>query len=256
MSVISQTIGFVDSLERNLENFFQYVLVKTGRTVGLMAAVKKSWIDSLPYEAQQDILAASETQTFSDGETVYERGAKLFGAYTVLEGRLEALRSAYKDDRFVLRMVYPGESIGLVGLFRGDGAVNTIVACGDVTLRYISKAKLLEIGAAHPVIFEKIIEAIGEFVSRALSWIDFSVSASAAEKVLWNLVHLSQFSTPDIKGMIVLKMSQQEFGRMLGLSRQVVNAQLNKLVEQGLVSMAYGEIRVNTNKLERLREQQ
>lgn len=242
-------------MQSNLEYLAECVCVIKGHKVGPMAAsAKKSWIDSLPYEAQRDILAASETQKFAEGEIVYTRGTKLFGAYTVLEGRLEALRSAYSNDRFVLRMVYPGESLGLVGLFGGDGAVNTIVAREEVTLNYISKSALLEIGAVHPVVFEKIIEAIGEFVSRALSWIDFSVSATAAEKVLWNLAHLSQFARPDPDGVIIISMSQQEFGRMLGLSRQVVNAELNKLVEQGVVGMAYGEIRVNTTKLHELSE--
>lgn len=224
--------------------------------VGPMSASanKKSWIDSLPFEAQRDIAAASETQFYSDGETVYRRGTKLFGAYTVQEGRLEALRSAYAEDRFTLRMVYPGESLGLVGLFGKDGAVNTIVARGDVTLSYISKTALLEIGAAHPVVFEKIIEAIGEFVNRALTWIDFSVSATAAEKVLWNLAHLSQFAPTNPDGWNIISMSQREFGRMIGLSRQVVNTELNRLVEQGVVTMAYGEIRVSMNKLHELME--
>lgn len=212
-------------------------------------APKPPWIDLLPFEAQRDIREASEMRTFSDGDVLHERGKKQWGAHTVVSGRLEALRSAYKRDKFIVRIVYPGESVGLVGLFAKSGAVNTIVARGDVVTEYVSREALREIGAKYPTIYETIIGSIGEFVDHALNWIDFSVSASASEKVIWNLAHLSRFSAPDEDGFVAISISQQEFARMLGLSRQVVNTEFNRLAEKSVVLVAYGKIRVNLARL-------
>ena len=216
---------------------------------------KRSWIDDLPLQAQQDLLAAAETKSYKKGEIVYRRGTKLFGVYTVQSGRLEALRAAFENDKFILRIVYPGESLGLTSLFSKEGGYNTMIALEDAELIYIPKAVLMEFVGKYPIIFEKVMEAVGEFISRAIGWIDFSLSATAAEKVRWNLVHLSQFSQADPDGSISISISQQEFARMIGLSRQVVNAELNRLVAKNIVEMRYGALRLNASALQSMRDE-
>ena len=215
---------------------------------------KQSWIDALPLDAQHDILSAAEVKTYKKGEIVYRRGTKLWGVYTVKSGRLEALRNAFENDKFINRIVYPGESLGLTGLFSKEGGVNTIIALEDAELLYIPKPVLMEFVGKYPIIFEKVLETVGEFISRAVSWIDFSLTASAAEKVQWNLLHLSQFSPVEPDGYISIAISQQEFARMLGLSRQVVNTELNRLVAQGMIEAKYGTLRMNANALSAMRE--
>ena len=117
---------------------------------------KESWVDALPVDARSALLAASDLRSFSDDQVVYPRGRKLWGAYTVENGRLEARRSAYKGDKFVLKIVYPGESLGLAGLFGKNGAVNTIVARGDVTLRYFPKDALVRRGSVLSLIVDRL----------------------------------------------------------------------------------------------------
>lgn len=210
---------------------------------------KQSWVDTLPVIAQREILDAAEIQTYQAGETVYRRGAKLWGAYTVQSGRFKAMRGSFDTDKFINRIVYPGESLGLAGTFSRSGAVNTIIAADDASLHYLPKTALLEIGARHPIVFERIIEEVGALVSRALGWIDFSLTATAPEKILWNLSHLSQFSQADPEGFISIDISQQEFARMLGLSRQIVNTELKRLVAENIVEMKYGTLRINEQNL-------
>jgi signal transduction histidine kinase len=99
--------------------------------------------------ARARLIACMVRETHPDGAFLFHEGDAADGVYLVLEGEVEIVRAAGKNEK-ILDSILAGDFLGEVAVLDGFGRSTAARARGDLLVARIPRAILLEILAAEP----------------------------------------------------------------------------------------------------------
>jgi CRP-like cAMP-binding protein len=205
-----------------------------------------TWFRQLPEPLQLEFVRRSAVRAYRRGQVVTRAGSPVEGLYGLLEGRLLVTRPVGSDAEDLIHVGEPGFWIGEYSLLTGDAAVvGTVAATASRVLLLPRRAFERMVDAEprwYPPFSALALERYALMV-RQLSDTRLLTPENRLRARLADLVELrraERFGT----GPVVLRLSQEELARIVGVSRQTLNVLLATLRATGLIDVGFRSLRI------------
>jgi CRP/FNR family transcriptional regulator, cyclic AMP receptor protein len=197
--------------------------------------------DHLTPEAKRDFTAAASTRVVPAGDRIYTQDDRKRVLYRIMEGRVWLSYTRIDGRELLYQPVGPGQCLGISGLIDSDPLPQSATARSDVTLQMLDREAFTRLRRAHSCVDEAIMRSvlrdvrllIGELAEAALD----DLPSRVARRLLL-------IAVPGPRDTMIVDLPQFELAAMFGVSRQSLNKVLRGFEEEGLVQVAYGEVRV------------
>lgn len=205
-----------------------------------------TWFRQLPAGLQEEIVGCSVLRAYRRGQRVTQAGARLDGLYGLIEGRLQVLRPVGSDLEDLIHVGEPGFWIGEYSLLtNAEAVVGTVAATAARTLMLPRREfdRLIEREARWFRPFATLALERYALMVRQLSDTRLLPPEERVRARLTDLVALRR-SERCSAGPVVLRLSQEELARMVGVSRQTLNALLAALRADGVIEIGFRSLRI------------
>jgi CRP/FNR family transcriptional regulator, cyclic AMP receptor protein len=188
---------------------------------------------SAPAEELEKLVASSRLRTFRRGQVVCTAGDPADTLMAVVSGQLKiAVRSA-DGAELTLAVVGPGATIGEVSVADGGPRSADVEAMTETQLLLIQREAVQAACARVPAAAQALTSAIAASLRRLNETTSDLVFLDLPRRVAKML--LSQPRSSD--GVIGQQLTQEEYARLLGSTRQSVNIALRGFERRGWIEM-------------------
>jgi CRP-like cAMP-binding protein len=202
-----------------------------------------------------ELIPVARTVSLASREELFHKGDTGAQVYVVISGRLKALTTSDEGDDMVFNIVGPGEVLGEIALLGGTQRTATVTAIDECELLIIDRRDFIAFLRNHPDVSIKLLDVLAKRMKQVSELVEDTLFLNLPLRLAKKLVSLSRtYGTPHEHGVrLDLKLSQEEWGDLVGTSRESVNKQLRAWTEDGLVTVEHGYIIIHDrNALERL----
>jgi CRP/FNR family transcriptional regulator len=186
---------------------------------------------------------------------VYMEGEDCTGLYIVRSGRVKLVRSAKSGKEQIIKILRPGDLLGLEVFYDAATYANTAVAMEDSDLCFVDKATFFKILSAEPEIATRLIVALGKELDRAYERIGNMGLLNAREKLAHLICALAKEYgvKKDGKIKLHLALSRLEMAELLGITQETSIRLLKGFEEEGILDVKRKELVISSiEKLEAL----
>lgn len=209
------------------------------------------FLSELPQDVREEIQQRSIERRVVKAQTVYRQGDSPDELYQLQQGSIKLCNFTKDGKEIVSAEFRKGDWIGEMGIIDGLPRVSYAIALEDSTLRVLSKHHFGELIEKHPVILQKMSMMLCRRLRMAYLMHEESSSLNMHQR-LARAIHRLSYShgQHDENLQLYIAFSQEDLGKMLGVSRQSINKGIKLLVEQQLITLKYGKIFIqDTNAL-------
>lgn len=203
----------------------------------------------------QALSRATRKQLLSRRDELFHKGDGGTEIYVVAQGKLKALTTSIGGDDVVFSIVGPGEVIGEVALLGGTPRTASVSAIEDCELLVIDRRDFMSFLKNHPDVAVKLLYVLATRLKRVSELVEDTLFLNLPLRLAKKLLALARLygeQVPD--GLRVdLKLSQEEWGDLVGATRESINKQVRQWTEAGIVRVEKGYIVIlNSVELEKL----
>lgn len=207
----------------------------------------------LPQEVQVKLRSAMHVQTFEPGEPIFHQGSQASGIYAVIHGRVKITRVTPDGYESILCVRQTGEYFCPVPVLDGKPQLGTAVAMGEVTVLWVECQEFHALCREHPQLLSTVQRDCLAEVRYLLNRLETFAFRAIRERLAIALLDEARHQRAEGNKPIVLKMSQQELGGLIGASRESVSRSLKRLEREGIVEIGRGKVRIlNQEKLSQI----
>jgi CRP/FNR family cyclic AMP-dependent transcriptional regulator len=204
-------------------------------------------LSGLPADVVEELMAVSVVKQFADGECVYAQGQEGDGLFGVVQGRIRLSNSSREGKELLVMLVEPGDWIGEVSLLDGLPRSLDAYAMGECAVLFLPRARFDALLKAKPELYQYFIPMLCRKLRLALSYVEgvalFPLPARLAQRLL-ELVAFYGVSDDKPGTLIDVRLPQEDIAKMLGVSRQAISRELKRFESEGIIQLAYGQLRV------------
>jgi CRP-like cAMP-binding protein len=188
--------------------------------------------------AARSISVAARNEVFHKGDA----GSQL---YVVVDGRLKALTTSPEGDDVVFNVMGPGEVFGEVALLSESPRSATVRAIERCELLVLDRRDFLAFLKRNPDVAVRMLTVLVERVARVSELVEdvqfLNLPVRLAKKLVW---FAGRYGRPGGNGAVKidLKLSQEEWGDLVGATRESVNKQMREWGDAGLIQIDAGFI--------------
>ncbi len=201
------------------------------------------------------LVRVSRTVSLDAREQLFHKGDAGTQVYVVTRGKLKALTTSDDGDDVVLSILGEGEVLGEVSLLAGSPRTLTVTAIEPCELLVIDRRDFFAFLKSHPEVAIKLLEVLAQRLTRVGEFVEDTLFLNLPLRLAKKLLDLAAlYGRKTEKGIRVeLKLSQEEWGDLVGATRESINKQVRAWTEEGLVSVERGYIVIHEEtQLERL----
>ncbi len=201
------------------------------------------------------LLALTKTRSLAARQEVFHKGDEGDQVFVILRGRLKVLSTSEDGGEVVFGIVDPGEVVGELALLSGGCRTATLTAIEPCELLVIDRRDFLPFLRSHPEVAAKLLEVLAERLRRVDELVEDTLFLKLPSRLAKKLLSLSRSYGEQTAGgtRVNIKLSQQELGELVGASRESVNRELRRWVEQGVLSVDGGYVTIrDSERLESL----
>lgn len=206
------------------------------RGVTLFSRLGESDIDA--------IATVATTKRLAERDELFHKGDEGRQLYVVASGRLKVITTSDMGDDLIFCLVDPGEVIGEVALLIDRERTATVVAMKPSELIVIDRRDFQQLLRTRPEVAMSMLAVLAERLARISEFVEdtqfLNLPVRLAKKVI-ELAH--RHGRPDEKGKRIeldVKLSQEEWGDLVGTTRESINKQFREWAESGLISAERG----------------
>ncbi|MFP8876020.1 MAG: Crp/Fnr family transcriptional regulator [Myxococcota bacterium] len=213
---------------------------------------------SLSNQELASIATLTTTRELASRDELFHKGDQGSQVFVVCSGRLKILTTSRVGTCVVFNTVGPGEVIGELALISGTPRNATVIAVEPCVLLVIERRDFLAFLRSRPdaaiqllVILADRLRGVNEMVEDTLF---LNVSPRLAKKLT---SYAERYGEPTPRGIrIDLKLSQEEWGDLVGTTRESINKQLRTWASDGMISLEQGYVVIHQmDGLERIAKQ-
>jgi CRP-like cAMP-binding protein len=215
--------------------------------VSLFSGLSERDLDALIAVARNHRLAARE-QLFHKGD----EGTQV---YFVIQGRLKALTTSDEGDDVVFSIIGEGEVFGEVALLGRPQRTATVIAITPCELLVIDRRDFLQFLRSHPEASIELLAVLAERLKRVSELVEDTLFLNLPVRLAKKLVHVARVFGERVEDgiKIDLKLSQEEWGDLVGATRESINKLLGEWMESRLITLEHGYVVIHRlRELERL----
>jgi CRP/FNR family cyclic AMP-dependent transcriptional regulator len=218
--------------------------------VAIAAERKRELLARLPLFAnlaprEIDALAAvARSRSIASREELFHKGDAGTQVYAVVQGTLKIVTTSEEGDDLVLNLLGPGAVIGEVAVLCNAERSASVVALSACELLVIERRDLLAFLRAHPDASLALMAVLAQRLRSLSELVEDTLFLNLPVRLAKKLVALAESHgqrTPE--GVrIDLKLSQGEWGDLVGATRESINKQLRAWTDRGLIRVDAGYI--------------
>ena len=180
---------------------------------------------------------------FEAGNVICLKGDESDSLYLVAEGELEISVSSKDGKIVVLGTLARGDVFGEVGLLDKGSRTANIGAKTDVALFRLGSQHFNDVAKMFGLKEWMVVNNyICQLFRRVTNNLEETVFLDTGVRLLRKIMQICDKSHAGETGMIRLDISQENLGRMVGLSREATNRTLSRLAAIGLIERKYKSI--------------
>lgn len=162
--------------------------------------------------------------------------------FVIVDGPFKALTTSREGDEVVFEVMGPGDVFGESVLMDGAPRIQTVRAIDSASLIALDRRDLLAFMRAEPEVALRLLARLTERVRALCSFFEDVHYLNLPERLARKLVALSERFGRQQAGSVCidLRLSQEEWGDLVGATRESVNKQLKAWGEAGLVRRERG----------------
>lgn len=209
---------------------------------------------SLPEADQQNIVNLLRKETVRKGDTLFRQGDEGTALYLIVQGRIK-ISVSRRMDSVTLAILGQGEFLGEMALLDGLPRSAHAIALDDTYLYALNRTDFLSFLVHNEKAVNAVLSALSIRLRKTNDLLAEMCFLSLPVRLSQKLVELAERQGPCEADPqeYRLNMSQQEFGNILGVSRESINKELKPLRDQGIVSISRSCIHIHN--LPRLKKQ-
>jgi CRP/FNR family cyclic AMP-dependent transcriptional regulator len=203
-------------------------------------------LDPLPNEEISELASHANGTHFDTGETVFAKGGRGTDAYWVLTGRFKVTTTARNGSELLLGMIDVGGHCGEISAIEGGPRSANVVADRPSDALTLNGRYLLAAIERNPKAAMTLIRILAEHIRQAVTNIEVLGLHGAETRIWCRLMDLSRrypgLDPKDTSVRIEHGLAQQSLADSVGLTRAMVNRQLNIWRDQDLIDYTRGVI--------------
>jgi CRP/FNR family cyclic AMP-dependent transcriptional regulator len=215
--------------------------------VSLFSALSERDLDAL--------IAVARTTRIAAREQLFHKGDQGTQVFVVIRGTLKALTTSEEGDDVVFSILGEGEVFGEIALLGRPQRTATVSAITPCELMMIDRRDFLAFLRSHPDAAIELLSVLAERLTRVSELVEDTLFLNLPVRLAKKLVHLARTHGEKLADgvKIDLKLSQEEWGDLVGATRESINKQLRAWIETGLITLEHGYVVIHRLRdLERL----
>lgn len=175
-------------------------------------------------------------------EELCHRGDEGTQVYRVIRGTLKLLSTSDGGDDVVFSIVGTGELVAEIGFLGSPTRTAAVSALTESELLAIDRRDFLSFLKAHPEAAFESMAVLAERIKRISELVEDKLFLNLPIRLAKKLVQHASIYGDDVEGgvRINLKLSQEEWGDLVGATRESINKQMRAWNEAGVVSSDAG----------------
>jgi CRP/FNR family cyclic AMP-dependent transcriptional regulator len=218
--------------------------------VGIAAGQKRELLARLPLFAglaprEIDALAAvARSLSVAAREELFHKGDAGTHVYAVVHGTLKVVTTSEEGDDLVFDLLGPGAMIGELAVLCNAERSASVVALSACELLVIERRDLFAFLRSHPEASLALMAVLAQRVRSLSELLEDTLFLNLPVRLAKKLVALAEsHGQRTAEGVrIDLKLSQGEWGDLVGATRESINKQLRAWTDEGLIRVDSGYI--------------
>ncbi len=204
------------------------------------------WYGGLPAALQALILSRSVVRKYAKGQVISLEASVPKGLYAVLDGMVHCVREVGDGEEALIHVCEPGFWFAEYAALTGNTTIGTFLAHTRARVLLLPKVQLDRIVADEPRYYEAFARLALDRYAVLVRMLSEIRELSPEARLRGRLALLAQMRMKERphSGAVSLTVSQADLARMVGISRQTLNAILGKLGQAGLIEVGFRSIRV------------
>jgi len=213
------------------------VLVRT-------ALAQVRWFADWAPDSLDALCRAAQVVHYRAGSRIYGEGDRLDGIYVLASGSIRYVAQQPNGKAVPMRFWPPGEPLGVVACLDGKGSPLDLYAHQDTAVVFVPRAALLEAMRGDFAAAWSMVQLLCARSRDMFTKIESQLTLPLRARLAQLFLHLARgFGAAEPEGVsIPLKLTQDEIGSMLGVSRQSVHGEIKALEREGIIEMSYGHV--------------
>jgi CRP-like cAMP-binding protein len=201
---------------------------------------------SLPEADQQTLVGLLRRETLRKAETLFRQGDEGIALYLIVQGRVK-ISVSRRLDSVTLAILGPGEFLGEMALLDGLPRSADAIALEETHLYALNRGDFVSFLINNEKAVKAVLAALSLRLRRTNDLLAEMCFLNLSVRLAQKLVELAerQGPTQNDPHEYRLEISQQEFGNMLGVSRESINKELKPLRDRGIVSISRNCIHIH-----------
>ncbi len=208
-----------------------------------LLSTKESIFADLTRRELDGVLSLAVRKKLRARQVVLRKGDPAMQIYVIVAGRLKAITTGGDGRQAALSIMGPGEVFGEVAVLDRQPRSATITALESCELLIIQRNDFFRYLRKSPQVAIKLLEVLAGRLRRLSVRVEDSTFLDLPGRLAKQLLRLAdRYGKRNTAGgvRISLKLSQQELGDLVGVTRESVNKQLRTWVAEGLVEQEKG----------------
>jgi len=189
------------------------------------------------------LVPAARAITVAARDEVFHKGDAGSQLYVVVDGRLKALTTSSEGDDVVFNVMGPGEVFGEMALLSEAPRSATVQAIERCELLVLDRRDLFAFLRRNPDVAVRMLTVVVERLVRVSELVEdiqfLKLPVRLAKKFV---LFAERYGRPGKNGAVKidLKLSQEEWGDLVGTTRESVNKQMREWGDEGLIEIDAG----------------
>ena len=191
------------------------------------------------------ILALAQERHFSNGQIIFQRGAKDSSMMAVLQGQVKISICSADGKEILLNTINEGSVFGEIALMDGKGRSANATAQGECRLLVIRRSDFIPVLKRYPEVAIQLLVMLCQKVrdtSDVVETVGLLHTPARLARCLLKMAESAGVECPE--GLRVDVKSQREIGNLIGATREWVNHLLRAWQEEGLIKMEHNHITI------------
>jgi CRP/FNR family transcriptional regulator, cyclic AMP receptor protein len=192
-------------------------------------------------------LAASATLVHHrPNATIFQKGDPGAGMMAVVSGRVKICTYSPDGKELMLNIIDRGGLFGEIALLDGQPRSADAVALENTELLVLDRNRLMPFLTAHPEVATRLIAVLCQRLRQTSEALEDALLRDAPSRVARGLLRLAKaFGKQESAGLrLDIKLSQQQIGNLIGISRESINKSIVDWTRAGYLSVGNGFITI------------
>jgi CRP-like cAMP-binding protein len=213
---------------------------------------------SLSEQELASIATLTTTRELAPRDELFHKGDRGSQVYVVCSGRLKILTTSRVGTCVVFNTVGPGEVIGELALISGATRNATVIAVEPCSLLVIERRDFLAFLRSRPEAAIELLVILADRLRGVTEMVEDTLFLNVSPRLAKKLTSYAKRYGETTPGgtRIDIKLSQEEWGDLVGTTRESINKQLRSWASDGMISLEQGYVVIHEmDGLERIASQ-